>query len=335
MPYGFPSGEGLVQEILATKRISTHGEDHLVPEITPHKGSREKTQKDLDLFLQLLKGASEYSIDAFMQARPELAYIGRALIAKVILGHQSEDTITNPGLGENWYKYLISKIMDPRGNIEFEDDTDEKEKRKKLIELFCMNKVAFITFNYDFSLEHFITTTMKNRFDLDQEGLGRMYKNLPIIHIYGTIGDYQPDLSRYDLGNPYDGTPNHISSYNKNISLYIRGTCIRTIRDTQQKNGEATRAVELLSNAQKIIFMGFGYDETNVNLLFPSGMRLRSGFIGGTSHGMETSEIRRTHDLFRQVVGTYEPGTNELGRSGQIPLNLEPTTCLEYLRKQW
>ena len=47
--------------------------------------------------------------------------------------------------------------------------------------------VAFITFNYDRSLEFFLLTTLKNRYQKTEQECAAKLKNIPIVHLYGKL----------------------------------------------------------------------------------------------------------------------------------------------------
>lgn len=50
---------------------------------------------------------------------------------------------------------------------------------------FEKSKLAFITFNYDSSLEHFLVTALVNQFNKSEPEIAE--KKIPIIHLYGKL----------------------------------------------------------------------------------------------------------------------------------------------------
>ena len=71
MPYGFPSGQGLKENI-----ISFGAEVHKRIEHLPRC-----TQERFQEFQRELRYSSQSSVDAFLEHRPELVPLGKALIA--------------------------------------------------------------------------------------------------------------------------------------------------------------------------------------------------------------------------------------------------------------
>ena len=72
-------------------------------------------------------------------------------------------------LGHNWLRNLLQHM---RGTS-FED--------------FHTNKVSFVTFNYDRSLEHFLCRSLANSFAKTEAEAGEVISKIPIIHLHGRL----------------------------------------------------------------------------------------------------------------------------------------------------
>ena len=124
---------------------------------------------------------------------------------------------------------------------------------------FQKNKLRVITFNYDRSLEHFLFTSLKESYDKKDEDCAEVLSKIPIIHVYGSLGrlHWQPgsgSIVPYGFENRIE----HIKKASENIMLLDRdGTW----------TGGFDRAHEVLHDAKRIYFLGFGFNPTNLERL--------------------------------------------------------------------
>lgn len=253
--YGFPSGLQLKAHICNEIRrksrrtyndlVSYRYEGHVQEDVPEHV-------KD---FYNNLLLSSEMSIDAFLEHNPEYSEIGRRAIANVLLRRENHvelfdnwiDKWLDPeNKDKHWYQLLFSKL-----NARFED--------------FKKNKLKIITFNYDRSLEYFLLQSMKAKYSAhdDAEILEKL-KSIPILHIYGKLGklpgyDSEESSVPYGLGQDPGRYREHIDSASEQII---------TIHQAEEMQKVLKEARAYLRWAKRIYFLGFGYDQTNMELLF-------------------------------------------------------------------
>ena len=67
--------------------------------------------------------------------------------------------------------------------------------------------VAFITFNYDRTLEHFLIHMLMNAFSIDHRRACAIVARTTIFHSYGSIGTL-PGMDQYDV-LPFGGVGSH------------------------------------------------------------------------------------------------------------------------------
>ena len=233
MPYGFPSGEGLMQEILE--------------EIRPNFGKElfrvllgfGFKPDDIDDFYTGLKHARKFSVDEFLERQPKFMKIGKMAITLTLSTYEKKDELFEQKSDKDWYRYLWVKLSD----TSFEN--------------FDKNQLSIITFNYDRSIEHFLFTTMRALYRRSEQDCAKKLKKIPIIHVHGRLGalpwqgkngrSYQPSIALDEVGN--------ISNQ------------IKVMKEQDDSPREFEEAHKILSSSKKICFLGFGYNPVNIRRL--------------------------------------------------------------------
>lgn len=199
----------------------------------------------------------------------------------------------------DWYSYLFHKL------------TDWINNKNDYIN-FGENLVQFITFNYDRSLEHFLYESLVNSFNqILPEKIKEQLIKLRIIHVFGQVA-----------GLEWQGLPSKIG-YREDVNLNlidIKGL-FKSIRIIyEEENPELEEAHKLISEAQQIFFLGFGYAKENLKLLkIPEILNPKQN-IYGTVLGSTPKEIQDIRSIFSEIV------------RHQRSDNFQDKDCLEYLR---
>ncbi|WP_291122940.1 SIR2 family protein, partial [Flavobacterium sp. UBA6046] len=188
-----------------------------------------------------LRFSATPSTDTFLEPRQEEErYLGKLAIAYALIPFEKEEPLF---YDNSWYKTFINKL-----NLSFED--------------FEKNKISFITFNYDRSLEFFLMTSLKNRFKKSQDEVAEKLKKIPIVHLYGKLGLLPWEvISDNDYYRNYEPTvlPHHLRKSSKSLKIIYDKLDL--------DNPEFKQAKILLSAARKIYFLGFGYHKDNLDRL--------------------------------------------------------------------
>src|SRR5213079_3703208 len=121
-------------------------------------------------------------------------------------------------------------------------------------------KLSIITFNYDRSLEFFLLNALQSSFNLEYPDCLTTLNNLPIVHLHGQLGAL--------LTNKSD--PQY-RDFESKVTPEIIDRCSPQIKIIHQvepsDNPQFTVARALLRHADRICFLGFGYDKTNLDRL--------------------------------------------------------------------
>ena len=110
VPYGYPTGFDLSQQIkgylgnLVTESLGMH--EHLAPML------RELGHgiKELKEFYECFFGAATYSIDKFLENRPDFGMLGKLLIAYFLKVKEGPNLIFNRLRENNWYAELFNRL---------------------------------------------------------------------------------------------------------------------------------------------------------------------------------------------------------------------------------
>ena len=169
---------------------------------------------------------------------------------------------------------------------------------------FNDNKVSFITFNYDRSLEHFL---FENLFGLLKNAgvtrsiLASHFIKIPFIHVYGSIGylPWQKDVF-FDNEGYYFPERSILSYGHKDIHPLDAGVhlenMIEIMYDERKTKEEIQKARDLIEKSNRVLFLGFGYDERNLAILdIPNSLKEKRIF--GTAYGHTKNEIMHIKNL--------------------------------------
>ena len=164
------------------------------------------------------------------------------------------------------------------------------DRLKSSFEEFDKNRISFITFNYDRSLEQFLFAALRNQFNKTPVECAEKLKNIPIIHLYGQL-DSLPwqDKKGYEYKHVRDSFV-RIRNARQNIKLITKE---REVNESP----EFQAAYKLIENSKKIYILGFGFDETNLGRLNINLMKDKA--IIATCLGLEESRQRWVRRYFK------------------------------------
>jgi len=225
-PYGFPTAKQLRNDICeAFSNRDTPANRLLGDNAAP----AEKFLEFRDAFWK--SGTS--SVDAFLERRPEFLDIGKFAIAYCLIPYEDEKNLYDPPAPDaDWYLYLSKRL-----NWSFDE--------------FENNKLSIITFNYDRSLEHYLFTSLLNWHGRSVDDCIEKFSKLPIIHVYGQLGKIpypQRDCRQYlPLGEDEKIVPGAVVGASQGITLL------------HEKESELREVHNLLTAAERVCFLGFGY----------------------------------------------------------------------------
>jgi len=259
MPYGFPSGQKLKEEVLFY--LDFGNSQNWYPKFKQLGYKRE----DVEEFFAALNYSERNSVDEFLEYRTKFLEIGKIAMTLALYPHETHLNLFN--VEPSWYKYFWSKISTSFDNFE-------------------NNKFSIITFNYDRSIEHYLFVTLKHAYGKSDEECADKIKKIPIIHPHGKLGSlpwedgekrkYEPVLTLGEI---------------KTISEQII-----VVSEDLSSSDEFRECYKLLQSAEYIFFLGFGYNDMNLKRLKISDFKSKTPI--GTSYGMGLADIMRVQHKY-------------------------------------
>jgi hypothetical protein len=271
--YGYPSGETLIQKVKETAgELSAHygrmfdrdGErdEWYHPKFILGSSSNVKGLvgfiEKLDEIKKRLEHANPLVIDYFLARNPGLQDIGKFLISWVLLECECEQkrNFKNFLKKDDWLKFILHMLQ------------SECQSSESIL----LNKVTFITFNYDVSLEHRLFLGLKaNEFFLESHR-NTFFENL-IFHVYGKVRNYGFEDQKFGDFSSWSQIQNTAGLCEKILKenadkAWDAAQGIATIPELKQKNSEVIReAKEKIVNAKNVYIFGYGFDPNNNTIL--------------------------------------------------------------------
>lgn len=262
-PYGFPLGSELRDAICGMTTAEDMG---LFADLDFH-------YRELDEFVLTLRTSGYSSVDWFLEVRPEFATIGKAAIARCLIPFEEGGRLFPPKAPkEHWYELLLNQLD---GFLPLGEMGDRG--------------VSILTFNYDRSLEHYLFKVLSTRRKSESRAAAELAR-LPIIHLHGSLGAY-PALE--STGRPY-----HPQLTAEQVDLARRGIVV--IGEADKSTPEFSRAREIIANADRVLFLGFGYQRMSLARLGLDAPSDHSRQVSGTTWHVPAP----TWDFIRQYVFT-------------------------------
>lgn len=145
-----------------------------------------------------------------------------------------------------------------------------------------LKKVAFIVFNYDRCLEHYLYHAIRNYYNISFNEAASLVNSISIYHPYGTVGSLPWKGSDHMVDFGGEVTYNQLINLASQIKTFTEGT--------DQYSSDITSIRTSIFNANKILFLGFAYHKQNINLVFNGyDNKLMRNRIYGTAKGISNS----------------------------------------------
>lgn len=178
--YRLPLGTELAQ-IIINQIASDNNRHKQISQWTGH------SEDELLNLARLLQQSQVDTIDAWLEKRSQFIEVGKTCICHAINTYENPVTLT-----DGWYRCLWNTMI--KGVQSVQDFPRN-------------NKVAFITFNYDRSLEQYFSQVMPGAFNNSLDECIKAVNKLPILHIHGQAGFLQWQALKYSgLSRPVSGS---------------------------------------------------------------------------------------------------------------------------------
>lgn len=305
--YGFPTGNQL-RSLICSELRRDSGK---IYEAIRLMGN---SQMAVEEFRSAFEGSEIYSIDKFLANGPNRPFwdVGKAAIAAVLIRLEHEKPLFNPRprdptvtTVDHWYRYLWSRM----------DNSWEG---------FLSNNLRIITFNYDRSLEMYLSKALSSHNRMSFEQAISRVEQLRILHVYGSLGKlgsigptsrpYAPDL---DLK-----------------SMEVATNSIKVIPEHRKNNDQDVQILEWLRESERICYLGFSYDPINIDRLgLKEALPPKTGFasLGPDPIGYE---YRHQKDVLGTTLGLRSQESAVAAHSVQGRFDrFKGLECEEFLRE--
>jgi hypothetical protein len=235
-PYGFPVGRKLAEDLY---RFSNGAEFTLSKLVSEKYGY---PFAHVNKLLRQFHQSGRSSIDSFLGCHDNLVAIGKFLIAYELCAKEVPKMLRSPAIDDDhWYEYLWNRLA-----ASVVEPADLPLKNLKII-----------SFNYDRSLEEYLYLAISNSFS--EDCVYDTIRRLEMMHVYGSLGRHKTQAGSQPM-RPYEPSDDA-------ISLDVAAAGINILSEDRDDSPEFQKGQDWFNWAEQICFLGFGFDETNVDRL--------------------------------------------------------------------
>lgn len=225
------------------------------------------------------------SIDNFLEARRDerdVVFLGKLAISKAIADAERSSKLFEKQI-DSHFGFNFARLGNPWllsfFQLAAERNTFEKFKEK-------LNDIVFISFNYDRCIAQFLYYSVKSYFHLDPQSAAEFVASVKIIYPYGSLGELKFDAGE---GSTFglDGTGSRLrESADK----------IRTFTEYFDNSNLLEEVRSHVASCDILAFLGFGYHEQNMQLLF-DGRKIEASRIIGTAKAASSSDVEEIQSI--------------------------------------
>jgi len=268
VPFGLPTASELKRKVIESP-----------PQEIGYSGFQSQQHK-AD-FLDRLALGGWPSIDAFLSHNSPMSDLGKRYIAATLLPLEQKAVIKKI-LGDDWHGWLFPKLV-KRGTLDLSD-------------------TFFVSFNYDrlleFGLAVMASRSLGAKFDVALDTI----RTKSLVHVYGSLMCHESEIRAHRVANG-EAPPLHLHS---NVSVAASGLLVVPDQRNTSPSASMTNAEAALLRAERVIFLGFGFDELNLARIGISRksihwMSVRQQ-IFASCYGMQTAEITEAKRLIGKPV---------------------------------
>jgi hypothetical protein len=309
--YGYPTGAGLIEEIFtASESLRTcfsYCKSQGIANDSKLLLNSDFTtlMHNINDFTDRIYKANPVVIDYFIADNNQYKDEARFLIAYIILKHEAEfdHNYRNGRRNNDWIRFIIEKIC-----------RDCRESFDILI-----NKIKFVTFNYDTTIEKRLRTALSARSSFTEKDIEQFLAGNRVVHVYGAVMD-GPGLDFVDFAACLaQGNLKHFSITPFLDAIFDSAKQLRVINphDKDSEKDAIEEASRFINESKDIYILGYGFDHNNnkrigLDQLVNSSMAGESPkIINFTNYLGARAVYRNTCELFTGKKGEFPP--NEFG----------------------
>jgi hypothetical protein len=286
-PYGFRTARELRRDIIDHFRVSYGNQ---VAQLQDKEWARRgfPQMNAVEAFVTEFNQSNTESIDLFLSRQPQFKAIGKFAILLSILRHEGKshfgDKVEKSEC--DWYFYLYSRLA---------RELIAKEGYGE----FGQNRIAFVTFNYDRSLEHFLFESLLHSFEgAIAQKVKEQIDAVTISHVYGKLSPLP--WQEGDASKVLEYGADNSTSFSKLPSM----TQNLYVVHEERVNPELEKVRMAISRAERIFFLGFRYARENLEALGLPEVLKQHHHIYGTALDSVQKEIDDIVSYFDRALSS-------------------------------
>ena len=237
-----------------------------VRELTSGRLTGSYDKADLQKFEAAIWHNRLQTMDEFLEEHPRFRRIGARIVADVVASCETESGLFK---AFDWYTTFFDEL------------------RLRMANGPDLSQLAIVTFNYDRSLEHYIADNILHNCPESRQAYARdMWARVQIIHPHGSIGEYP----QVNYGRALEA---------ENFEQAAKG--LRMLTDKLDELPAFKDAQRLVATAERIVFIGFGYNTRTLDSLFASNVT-KEKEIYGTCYQMPQERISAVMSYFKDEM---------------------------------
>lgn len=157
--------------------------------------------------------------------------------------------------------------------------------------------VAFVIFNYDRCIEHFLFHALWILHKLDPSEAAELLRDVNFYHPYGSVGrlPWQTQEGAVDFGDLLSAR--RLLTSAKQIKTFTEGT--------DPESSEIRAIQEVVVSSEKVLFLGFAFHKQNMKLISPSFPNTGSRkWTWGTAFGLSKSDCSYIKSEINRMRGS-------------------------------
>jgi hypothetical protein len=270
-PYGYPTGWELL------KHARRYPVEAIAAQIKPRPSFEARA------LYEVLRATGDASIDAVLEEQEDIREAGKAFIARWLLNDErkARDARQRPDPEGAWYRELFGAM------------------RAGSLEEFRRNPLMIVTYNYDRSLDNFLVDALSAKYRKhSREECANALDCIGPWHVHGQLGTL-PERPAIGIAPvPYGGDANALTD--SNVAEAAAG--IKIMDEAHPNNDVLMLARDAISKADRLVFLGFGFNGTNVRRL-----RLHECLRNETAVFASAKGPARLQDDIRRALNSLTP----------------------------
>ena len=231
--------------------------------------------------------------------------LGKAtIIYSILKAEQSSRLFVDPfsapksldlrALGDTWYIEFARILMDGRSIDEVENIFED---------------ISIVCFNYDRCIQHFLTFAISSLYSLTARESEVLVEKLRIFRRYGSIGTLR--TTENPKGTAFGKDP-------ESIGVFERAKSIKTYTEQVAHDGTLDEIHAAVRQAHTIVFLGFGFNPQNLELLTPPHRATDLNRVFATATGFSSADAMTISERIRVTLGLQGKSENSRLPTGAI-----------------